>query len=114
MTYTEMAKVMVNLVDELELLAYRRFGGKGRGRDRLLRNFVEEMGEYAEAVEYASGGSDKVKKFDGKATPGEKLREESLNLLMLAFAAVQMEGVGAVDACHLVTKQLKQKRGANS
>ena len=107
------AEAIGYLTEELKLLASRRFRGKD-GKDRILRNLMEELGEYAEAVEYSLGSSDKMRKFDGKVTPAEKLREESLNLLMLAFAAVRAEDINIVEACQMVADQLKRKRGANS
>jgi NTP pyrophosphatase (non-canonical NTP hydrolase) len=102
--------VLSELGIEMRLLAERGFGE----RERILRKLMEELGEYAEAVEYANGSTNKIKKFAGRATPEEKLKEESCDLLMMALAAVGAEGFGIMEACRAVTEKLRRKRGAAS
>lgn len=86
-------------------LAERGYGD----RDRILRKLAEELGEYAEALEYFHGASRKVEKFSGVASPQEKLQEEALDLLMMAFAAVQAEGIGPTEACQMVADKLESR-----
>lgn len=100
--------VMAALAGELELLAERGYGG----RDRILRKLAEELGEYAEAIEYFEGASHKVRKFADRATPKEKLEEEAIDLLLMAFAAIEAEGIDPLEAIGRVADKLQRKRQA--
>jgi len=78
------------LVDEfIGLLRARGWGN----RDRLLRKLMEELGEYAEAVEYDNGSTNKVKKLKDVCTPQEKLQEEICDVAMMTFALARDAGL---------------------
>lgn len=96
---------------ELRSLAERGFGT----RERIQRKLAEELGEYSEAVEYHLGSTDKKRKFGRQGvSPGEKLREEACDLVMMSLAAAQAEGLDVVDVCRIIADKLKRKRGASS
>lgn len=75
--------------DLIGLLKDRGFGE----RDRLFRKLVEEVGEYAEAIEYEQGAERKVAKFEGKVSPKEKLVEEVVDVVIVALALARIEGL---------------------
>ena len=93
----------VELVDKyIKLLEKRNWGN----RDRLLRKLMEELGEYAEAVEYSNGSSAKIRKFAGKVTPEEKLREEICDVAMMVFALANNIGLKTNDVLRIVHEKL--------
>jgi len=102
---TEEFRALRKLEAQLASLAERGYGD----RDRILRKLAEELGEYAEAIEYLMGASRKVKKFSGIVSPKEKLQEEAVDLVMMAFAAARAEGLDAVETCLRVAKKLEER-----
>jgi NTP pyrophosphatase (non-canonical NTP hydrolase) len=86
-------------------LAERGYGG----RERLQRKMAEELGEYAEAIEYFNGATRKVAKFKDKVSPEEKLCEEAVDMLMIACAIVQAEGIDIFDALEAVAAKLDER-----
>lgn len=107
MTYEDTIAV---LDGELQSLADRGYGT----RERIMRKLAEELGEYAEAIEYKRGSTNKTRKFAGKATPEEKLREEACDLVMMSLAAARAEGINIIEACRIVAEKLQTKRGGGA
>lgn len=85
---------------------------KDRGyntRDRLFRKLSEEVGEYAEAIEFANGATRKVAKFGGKFTPQEKLQEEIADVIMVALALARIEGMRVEDILDTINFKLGER-----
>ena len=64
-------------------------------RNSLFIKLLEEIGEYAEAIEYEKGVKRKVDKFD--VSPEEKLREEIADVLLIVLALGKQEGLNLKD-----------------
>jgi NTP pyrophosphatase (non-canonical NTP hydrolase) len=94
------------LADKYIALLEKRGWGN---RDRLLRKLMEELGEYAEAVEYDNGSSGKVKKFKDKETPQEKLHEEICDVVMMALALANNAGLKTNDVLRTIHEKLAEK-----
>jgi len=90
-----------NLIDGLRVRGYTN-------RDRLLRKMIEEMGEYAEAVEYHNGATRKVKKFKGKDSK-KMLREEISDLIMVGFALAKVDGYKIEDVLMSIRDKLSKR-----
>jgi NTP pyrophosphatase (non-canonical NTP hydrolase) len=90
----------------LELLPKRSTWGN---RDRLFRKTIEELGEFAEAIEYDNGSTAKVKKFKGKVTPQEKLHEEICDVAMMVLALAFNSGLKTDDVLRTIYEKLEDK-----
>lgn len=97
----------VRRLDELIKNLLQRIG---TDRNRILRKIMEELGEYAEALEYNNGCSRKAKKFEGGPTPREKLREEIADLFMVVVALARLEGLGILDVGEIVVDKLSKRK----
>jgi len=89
----------------IDLLEKRGWGN----RDRLLRKLMEELGEYAEAVEYDNGSSAKIRKFKDKATSQEKLHEEICDVAMMTLALANNAGLKTNDVLKTIHEKLAEK-----
>lgn len=98
----------MNLIVEvnrlIKLLPYRGYGD----RDRLLRKLLEEMGEYAEAIEFDNGASRKIEKFKDK-DPKEKIKEEISDVIMVALALASCEGLNVEDILEIIISKLSER-----
>lgn len=97
-----MSELLKETNKHIEALKLRGFDD----RDRLLRKLQEEAGEYAEAVSYSYGDSRKVRKFDGKISPTEKLQEEVVDLTMIALALANLDGLKVADVLGRINEKL--------
>lgn len=88
----------------IELLRSRGWGS----RDRLLRKLMEELGEYAEAVEYDNGSTNKIKKLQDVCTPKEKLQEEICDVAMMTFALASDAGLDVDDVLMRIWLKLEK------
>jgi NTP pyrophosphatase (non-canonical NTP hydrolase) len=86
------------------LLKNRNYGD----RDRLIRKLLEEMGEYAEAVEFDNGATRKVAKFKGLNSK-TKLKEEISDVIMVAFALARFEGYTVEDVLEVIVCKLSKR-----
>ena len=86
------------------LLASRGYGD----RDRLLRKMLEEIGEYAEAVEFKNGATRKLAKFSGQ-DPHYKLKEEISDVIMVALALARVDGLKIEDIFEVIKEKLSKR-----
>lgn len=98
-------EMQVNNVNHLlGLLSQRGYGD----RDRLFRKLLEEIGEYAEAIEFDNGATRKVKKFQGK-DPKAMLKEEISDVIMVALALARAEGFFIEDVLESIETKLSKR-----
>lgn len=86
---------------------------KNRGfnsRDRLFRKLVEELGEYAEAIEYNNGSTRKKAKFKNKATPKQKLQEEIVDIFMVTIALAYIEDLSIIEMLKKIIDKLGERK----
>lgn len=72
-------------------------------RNSLFIKLLEEIGEYAEAIEYEKGVKRKVDKFN--ISPEEKLQEEIADVLLIVLALGKQEGLNLKD----LLERIKEK-----
>jgi len=100
-------KEMIAVLDTdlyIGLLASRGYGE----RDRLFRKLVEEMGEYAEAIEFNNGATRKKKKF-GDKDPKQMLRGEVVDIIMVGIALARAEGLKVIDILERINEKLSKR-----
>ena len=78
-------------------------------RDRLFRKLMEEIGEYAEAIEFENGSTHKKKKF-GDANPDDMLEEEVCGIAMMVLALARYEGLEIRTVLENISKKLEKTR----
>jgi len=100
----------IDLIDNVELLIEDLRERGFDNRDRLLRKMIEELGEYAEAIEYYNGSIKKIEKFKDKGTPTEKLREEIVDVFMIVMALGQLEDLSIYDIFERLKTKLEQQK----
>jgi NTP pyrophosphatase (non-canonical NTP hydrolase) len=99
-----------DIIEEVEKLI-RNLRERGYdNKERLFRKLIEEIGEYAEAIEYENGVTKKVEKLRAKATPKEKLQEEIVDVFMITLALGQIEGLSAYEMFRRVGEKLKKQK----
>ena len=98
------------VVHQLDSLIDNLLQRIGTDRNRILRKIMEELGEYAEALEYHNGCSRKKAKFKDGPTPKEKLHEEIADLVMVVLALAKLEGLGTVDVGQMIVDKLSRRK----
>lgn len=80
---------------------------ENENRDRLFRKLIEEIGEYAEAIEFENGSTNKKKKF-GDVSADDMLEEEICDVVMMALALARYEGLNIRTVLKNVSKKLEK------
>jgi len=82
---------------------------ENENRDRLFRKLMEEIGEYAEAIEFENGSTNKKKKF-GDVSADDMLEEEICDVVMMALTLARYEGLEIRTVLENISKKLEKKR----
>ena len=77
-------------------------------RERLFRKLIEEIGEYAEAIEYDNGATRKKEKFKDQ-DPKELLEEELSDIFMVVLALATCESISVETMVDRIYNKLSKR-----